>query len=212
MKINLNGIIRQTRKGRILDIPQWELNTGSHLVLTGPNGAGKTTLLRVIAGIDHPENGEIRYNGEALNLPLRRRIGLGFQDPLPLSGTVQANLEAPLRLRGISAEQRNPRVQKMLKRFGLEKLADRSAVALSAGELRRVALARTLVTEPEILLLDEPFTALDDEGTAALQEVLSERRQNPELSTLLVVHDRNEAANWPQELHLEDGKICCRDS
>ena len=169
-----------------------ELNDHSFTALYGPSGAGKTTLLRIIAGLLQPEQGIIEVNGQTwlntakkINLPAQRRnIGFVFQDyALFPNMTVQENLLYALPPK---ADQSN--VESLLATMGLQNLAHQKPELLSGGQKQRVALARALIRQPQILLLDEPLSALDDTTRIQLQNELQNIHQQYQLTTLLVSH------------------------
>jgi tungstate transport system ATP-binding protein len=148
------------------------------LCLVGPTGAGKSTLLRLLAGLEPATTGRLDFGAHRLDegtLPLdvQRRVTLVFQRPMLLGGTVKANVEYGLRLRGLARGHR-ARVAAALDRLGLTPLAGRSAHSLSGGETQLVALARALVLEPEVLLLDEPTAHLDPARVALVEAAVGE--------------------------------------
>ncbi len=157
------GGVEVRRGGRlVLRIPSLSVPAGEALAVLGPNGAGKSTLLSILAGIERPAAGSATIGGEAADrLAARRRVALVPQDAPMLAGTVRENVALPLTLRGVASAERHRRAQAALERMGVGGLAGRPAAAVSGGEARRVALARAMVTEPDALLLDEPFAALD---------------------------------------------------
>lgn len=136
---------------------------GERLGVTGPNGCGKSTLLRVLAGLQAPTA------GSATGLPPPGRVTLVHQRPYFFRGSARDNVAWALRLHGRPADGADA----WLERFGASQLGARPARELSGGESRRVAIARALAVEPEVLLLDEPFAALDDDGHTALREALA---------------------------------------
>jgi tungstate transport system ATP-binding protein len=159
----------------VLEIDRLEITAGEALCLVGPTGAGKSTLLRLLAGLERPAAGTLRFgdhplDSRALPLEAQRRVTLVFQRPLLLAGTVRANVEYGLRLRGLGRQP--ARVRAALDRLGLGPLAPRPARSLSGGETQLVALARALVLEPEVLLLDEPTAHLDPARVALVEEVV----------------------------------------
>jgi tungstate transport system ATP-binding protein len=173
----LENVMKRHGDREVLRIDQLEVNPGEILCLVGPTGAGKSTLLRLLAAVEAPSTGRLifreqTFGAEELPLDLRRHITLVFQRPLPLVGTVRDNVEFGLRLRG--ATERHQRAEAVLDRLGLRPLAHRSARTLSGGETQLVALARALVLEPEVLLLDEPTANLDPARVALVESVVRE--------------------------------------
>ena len=184
---------------------------GEILALLGPSGCGKTTLLRTIAGLQAPAGGSVSWAGEdQRSVPAhRRRFGMVFQDHALLPHrNVGANVAFGLRMQKIPAPERRRRVAQMLHMVGLEGYERRSVATLSGGEAQRVALARALVTEPKLLLADEPFAALDrplhDRLLADVRRVLSELHQ----TAIHVTHDHTEAFALADTVALmRDGRI-----
>jgi tungstate transport system ATP-binding protein len=181
----------------VVRVDRLDVREGEVLAVLGPNGAGKTTLLQLLALLERPARGEVRFDGEPVagrELALRRRMAAVFQDPLLLNRSVEANVAVGLALRGLSARERRGRVERWLARFGIEALAARSARRLSGGEAQRVSLARAFALEPEVLLLDEPFSALDQPTREALLDELASVLAETGVTTVFVTHDRDEAA------------------
>jgi molybdate transport system ATP-binding protein len=189
-----------------------ELNNQSFTALYGPSGAGKTTLLRIIAGLLQPEQGIIEVNGQTwlntakkINLPAQKRsIGFVFQDyALFPNMTVQKNLLYALPPKGDQSK-----IQSLLSTMGLENLAHQKPELLSGGQKQRVALARALIRQPEILLLDEPLSALDDVTRVQLQTELHNIHQQYQLTTLLVSHQVSEIYKLAQNvITIDQGQI-----
>jgi putative ABC transport system ATP-binding protein len=160
-------------------------------VIVGPSGGGKTTLLRLLNRLDVPTSGEIRFRGDPLDsldpLVLRRRVGMVFQRPAPFPGSVRDNLLVA------DPAAANGSLSAALDAAGLgETFLDRSADDLSGGETQRLCLARTLVTEPEVLLMDEPTSALD-RGSQRLLEATARRLAAEGRPVLWVTHDLDQA-------------------
>ena len=169
---------------------------GELLALLGPSGCGKTTLLRTIAGLQAPDSGAVSWAGEdQRSVPAhRRRYGMVFQDHALLPHrNVGANVAFGLRMQHVPAPERRRQVAEMLQMVGLEGYERRSVATLSGGEAQRVALARALVTEPKLLLADEPFAALDrplhDRLLADVRRILTDLHQ----TAIHVTHDHAEA-------------------
>lgn len=173
--------------------------------LVGPSGSGKSTILRLLNRLEEPTGGSIAFQGKDLReydpLELRRRVGLILQTPVMLPGTVRANLEAGLRIRGRNLAD----PEEWLNRVGLSPaLLDRDARDLSGGEKQRVSLARTLITEPEVLLLDEVTASLDQESAAGVEQLIL----GLNLPAVWVSHDPAQVARVANHvLRLEAGKL-----
>ncbi len=170
---------------------------GELAALIGPSGAGKTTLLRAIAGLAPIAAGAITVDGRSLQgvPPHRRDVGLVFQEPRLFPHLSAAdNVAFALRLQGVAKRPRRQRALALLDEVGLGALATRDAATLSGGEQQRVALARALAAEPALLLLDEPFAAVDPNCRDELRSVLRGVQRSRRLTMLLVTHDRAEAA------------------
>jgi tungstate transport system ATP-binding protein len=180
-----------------VDVDALEARRGEVLVVMGPNGSGKSTLLRIMGLLERPAAGEVRWHGRSVAagdaLAVRRRMAVVFQQPLLADMTVAENVALGLRFRGVAAAERQVRVDRWLARLGVAALAERRALTLSGGEAQRVALARALVLEPDLLLLDEPFSALDAPSRAALIPDLGAILRADRVTTVLVTHDRAEA-------------------
>lgn len=180
----------------VLTVPHLEIERSETLTVIGPNGAGKTALLLALALLQ-PVQGVIRIDGESATpsnaLRLRRRMAVVFQEPLLLDTSVASNVAAGLKLRGMTRAVQRKRVAYWLERFEIAALAHRSARLLSGGEAQRVSLARAFALEPEVLFLDEPFSALDAPTRSAITADLLSVLQATRTTTLLVTHDRDEA-------------------
>lgn len=195
--LECRGLTVAAEQALILPALDLRLQRGRLTALLGPSGAGKTTLLRAIAGLQPISAGSISVGGTRIDqLPAHRRgVGLVFQQPrlLPHLSVVE-NVAFPLRLSGVPRRERGARARALLDDVGLAGLAERSVGGLSGGEQQRVALARALCAEPRVLLLDEPLSALDPGRRDELRGLIGRVQRERELTTLLVTHDRNEAA------------------
>ncbi|MFM8903575.1 MAG: ABC transporter ATP-binding protein [Actinomycetota bacterium] len=173
------------------------INTGEIVALTGDSGSGKTTLLRCIAGVENMASGSIILDhADITDQPAHlRRIGLVFQDnQLFPHLSVGQNIAYSLKLKGADKKTIQAKVAHALELVGLEDLANREVVNLSGGEAKRVAVARALVAEPRVLLLDEPLNGLDSRLHAKLLKDLGELIRDRGVTTLHVTHDHDEAA------------------
>lgn len=182
----------------VLSVPDFELRNNESVVLIGPNGAGKSTLMLALATLLQPSAGEIRFHGQpvtasAKDTPFRRRIAMVFQEPLLFDATVFNNVAAGLKIRGVQSSEVLERVHVCLERFRISHLADRSARKLSGGEAQRTSLARAFATRPEVVLLDEPFVALDPPARQALMEDLELVLRDSGTAAVIATHDQLEA-------------------
>jgi tungstate transport system ATP-binding protein len=208
---SLNQVTRSYAGREVLRIERLEVLAGDVLCLVGPNGAGKSTLLRLLAGLEPPTTGQLRFGEHALDgrgLPLeaQRDITLVFQRPLLLRGTVRTNVQYGLRLRGRGGDR--GRVEAVLDRLGLGALASRSAQALSGGEAQLVALARALVLETQVLLLDEPTAHLAPARVALVEEVVASAHRQRGTTVVWATHNLFQARRVARTVaFLLDGRL-----
>jgi ABC-type nitrate/sulfonate/bicarbonate transport system ATPase subunit len=176
-----------------LDGVSLTVEPGEIVALIGPNGSGKSTLLRVLAGLLPPDRGDVSIDGRRIDGP-DPRVGLVFQEPRLLPWrTTAANVEYPLELAGMGRAQRRTRVATLLETVGLDGAATQIPSQLSGGMRQRAALARTLALEPQVLLLDEPFSALDELTRERLNlELLAITARTP-TTVIVVTHSVQEA-------------------
>lgn len=194
-----------TRGAReILSIGDLQIRRGETLAIVGPNGAGKSTLLLVLAGLLAPDRGTILFGGRPVeptkDLAYRRRIGLVLPAPLLLSTSVYGNVAAGLRFRGVGKAETRERVEHWLDRLGILHLRDRPGSHLSSGEAQRTSLARSLVLEPDVLFLDEPFVALDSRTRAALLDDFERIGHEAGATRVIVTHHLHEAVRLGDRL------------
>ncbi len=210
--IEINDL-QVTRNERVaLEVERLSIPRGETLAVVGPNGAGKSTLLLALAHLLRPARGEIRFDGIPLrewnDLDYRRRISFVFQSPLLMDMTVEQNVALGLKFRGAAREEVRARVQVWMSRLGIESLSKRRAGQLSGGEAQRVSLARAFVLDPELLLLDEPFAALDPPTHASLLTDLSSLLAEDHRTAVFVTHNLREAAQVGQRVAvIVDGKL-----
>lgn len=194
-----------------LDIEQLNIPANECLAVLGENGAGKSTLFHLLALLQQPDAGDIHVFNEnvaELKTQYRQRIGLVDQHPYMLPGTVADNIRLALKLQKVDKSQHQSRLIQVLKTVNLTRLANQSASTLSGGEQRRVAIARVLAFEPEILLLDEPFANLDSFHQQQLEDVINGLSSSGNRTVLFSTHDRLQAlAITPHALQLVRGKL-----
>ncbi len=215
MTIQTKSISRHHGTFRALDGVSLHVNHGELLALVGPSGSGKTTLLRILAGLDYPDGGTVLFDNEDVTLAATqsRRIGFVFQNyALFEHMTVRENIGFGLSVRPRasrpSSTEIRRRVDELLERVQLPTLGDRYPAQLSGGQRQRVALARALAIEPRLLLLDEPFGALDAQVRVAMRAWLRQLQQSLGITSVFVTHDLDEAFQLADRIAvLKDGTL-----
>jgi iron(III) transport system ATP-binding protein len=200
--IRVTGLAKAFGETAAVDAIDFEVPAGSLVTLFGPSGCGKTTTLRLIAGLEKPDAGEIHVGGRLLTSaprgvfvpPEKRRMGMVFQTyAIWPHMTVFENIAFPLREQRVRSAEVRDRVMAMLQTLGLGGFHDRPAPLLSGGQQQRVALGRALVADPDVLLLDEPFSNLDARLREDMRLELKELQTRVGVTTLFVTHDQAEA-------------------
>jgi len=185
----------------VLEIPHLHITSGERVVIVGSSGSGKSTLLRAVAGFDAPLEGSISLHGACVSKagsivvpPYRRGLGMVFQDlALWPHMDVAENIAFGLKMQGIPKAQRTVLLDEMLKMIGLTGYASRPIDTLSGGEQQRIALARALITEPNVLLMDEPLSSLDSQRNQQLREEIIRLQKLLGFTLLYVTHNNEEA-------------------
>lgn len=211
--IRTEGLVKSFRRRRVVDGISIEVNQGEVVGLLGQNGAGKTTTFYMVVGLLKPDSGRVWLGDKNItHLPLykRARLGVGY---LPQEAsifrklTVQENLEMVLELHRISVKERNQRIDALLHEFNLSHLRRHRGAVLSGGERRRVELARALATEPDFILLDEPFTGVDPIEIHAIQVMVADLKKR-NIGVLITDHNvRETLATTDRSYIVKDGKI-----
>ena len=211
MKLEINDLTVEINNNTILDGVSLGVGEAEFRILLGPSGCGKSTLLKTIAGINTVKSGSIILGGELINdmPPHRRGTVIVFQDMrLFPNMTVSENVAYPLRVRGMKKAERREKAARYLRSVQLEGFDDRRISSLSGGQLQRVALARALAAEPRILLLDEPFSSLDENLRDDMRRLVSDIHKRSGITTIMVTHDRHEALSMADRISLMfDGQI-----
>ena len=211
--LQLDAIAVEVASGvRLLELEALSVGPGETLAILGPTGAGKSTLLRVINGLLKPTRGQLWWQGRELGWPMpletRRKMSMAFQDPLLFRGSVMDNVAYGLRVRGRSRAEIGERVRKALESFSIAHLAERPCTRLSGGEAHRVSLARAMVVEPELLLLDEPLASLDAVTRERLEVELRTVLRAQGTACVYVTHHQREAQRIADRVAVLDaGKV-----
>jgi sulfate transport system ATP-binding protein len=211
MAIEANNVTKRFGDFTALDDVSVRVDDGALTALLGPSGSGKSTLLRIIAGLETPDAGEVVIGEEIVtDAPARTRdVGFVFQHYAPFKHmTVHGNVAFGLSVRKRPKAEIQARVKELLGLVRLEALADRYPSQLSGGQLQRMALARALAVQPRVLLLDEPFGALDAQVRGELREWLRRLHEEIHVTTIFVTHDQEEAMEVAEQIVvMNKGKI-----
>lgn len=208
------GLHKQYGRREVVRGVNLQVNPGEIVALFGPNGAGKTTTFYMIVGFVRAGKGEIRLGSREMTklaMHERARMGLGYlpQEPSAFRKlTARDNLLAILEYQGLSAAEQNRRADALLDEFGLTKIQHNLASQLSGGERRRLELARALTTEPDYLLLDEPFTGVDPKSIREIQRLIHELRDRRGIGVFITDHNVRETIALTDRVYLMfDGKV-----
>ncbi|MCL7415953.1 MAG: ATP-binding cassette domain-containing protein [ANME-2 cluster archaeon] len=190
--LKITGLGKTFREQRVLRNINLEVERGEIFAIMGPSGAGKTTLLRILNLLEKPDTGSITLDGDTINgtqqsghSAARQRISMVFQSPALFNDTVYNNVAYSLKVRRMDKDIIKSKVSQSLRLVGLEGYENRNAKTLSGGEEQRIAFARAVVFEPDLLLLDEPTANLDPGNVAKIEEVI--RTINRELNTTIII-------------------------
>ena len=187
------------------------IRKGEFVTMLGPSGSGKTTCLMLLAGFENATNGEIRLNGHAINniAPHKRDIGMVFQNyALFPHMTVEGNLSFPLEVRNVSKIERTQKIRKTLEMVQMGDFAKRRPAQLSGGQQQRIALARSLVFEPQLVLMDEPLGALDKQLREHMQYEIKHLHEKLGVTVVYVTHDQSEALTMSDRIAVfNEGRV-----
>jgi sulfate transport system ATP-binding protein len=211
MGIRVSDVSKTFGSLKAIDQLSLDVETGSLVALLGPSGCGKSTLLRMIAGLESLDEGRIYINGsDATELPVQRRnVGFVFQHfALFKHRTVRDNIGFGLELRRLSPSRIRDRVEELLSLVQMQDYGDRYPSQLSGGQRQRVSLARALAVQPDVLLLDEPFSALDAKVRKELRAWLRNLHEQTNVTTVIVTHDQEEAMEVADKIVvINEGRI-----
>jgi tungstate transport system ATP-binding protein len=199
LPLEARDVVFEAGGKRLLDGVDLLVRDEGVTVVMGPNGAGKSLLLRVLHGLLRPSAGEVRWNGDPVSPEIVKRQAMVFQRPVLLRRSVAANVRYALATRGVPRAERARRVTRVLEFASLEHLAHSPARVLSGGEQQRLAMARALATEPDVLFLDEPAASLDPFSTLAVEELITKARAAG-TKIVLVTHDIGQARRLADEV------------
>lgn len=211
MKLVIKDLNVELNKNRILKGLNLDVREGEFVSLLGPSGCGKSTLLKTVAGLLPVSSGTISLDGEIINVvpAYKRNTVIVFQEMrLFPNMTVAENVAYPLRIKGLDKGTRFKRAEELLGFVRLEGYGDRKISRISGGQQQRVALARALAAEPRIILLDEPFSSLDENLREDMRQLVRDLHKRFNMTTIMVTHDRQEALSMADRVAVMfDGQI-----
>jgi tungstate transport system ATP-binding protein len=204
--ITVENAVKDYGSTRVLDINKLEFNKGIYVIL-GSNGSGKSTLLSCIAGLNNLSRGNILYDGKDFNMNMRNFVSLLVQKPYLFRKTSYENIISGLKFRKINLEEINKRVNKYLDYLDVQQLLDKKAHWLSGGERAKIALLRTAVLETEVIMLDEPTSAMDIESSIKAERLIMDMASNNKM-VIIVTHDVYQARRIADfVIFMDKGKV-----
>ena len=210
VSIHIDNVVKKYGDHTVIDGLSLDVRPGEFFTLLGPSGCGKTTLLRMIIGFNSIEGGEIRIGDRRINdvPPNQRNMGMVFQNYAIFPHmSVRDNVAFGLKMRGVSAEEIDRRVDEILRVVKIDALRDRMPTALSGGQQQRVALARAIVIAPEVLLMDEPLSNLDAKLRVEMRNAIKQIQRQIDITTVYVTHDQEEALAVSDRIAVMEGGV-----
>ncbi|MCC5911711.1 MAG: ATP-binding cassette domain-containing protein [Clostridiaceae bacterium] len=212
MEIIIDALVKNYGKKQVLNIGGLHIKKSSFLGIIGPNGAGKSTLVKILSALDKPSFGKITYNGSYLNATVAKKMTMVFQKPYLMRTTVFNNIAYPLVIRKFSKEIINNKVNTLMKELDIEDIKDQKAWTLSGGEAQKVALARAIIFEPSLLLLDEPTASIDPASLLLMEGAIKKFHENHSPTIIMVTHNIQQANRLCNKLaFMHQGKIIAYD-
>lgn len=208
MRLDLRNIKKLYGEKVVLDIPSLEIQEGKITGITGPNGSGKSTLINIISGMDKEFEGNILYNGRALDKEVQKNMTHVFQKPYLFRRRVYENIAYPLRLRNYDKKEEEALVKQVIKNLEIDELINKKGHLLSGGETQKVALARALVFNPKLLLLDEPTSNIDPESIKIMEREIMRFNKENQGTVLIITHNLEQAERICDDIiYLSFGKV-----
>ncbi|MCD5413786.1 MAG: ABC transporter ATP-binding protein [Clostridiales bacterium] len=213
-KQNESARRKKNKANTVLKIDKFAFESNKIHGIIGSNGAGKTTMLKIIAGLTNSTEGEVYYNDKSSDEELLKKITYASQRPYLLNNTVSYNIAYPLRLRKINKVEINKKIDHIMAEFDIYHLRNQQARNLSGGEAQKVALARALVFEPELLLLDEPTANIDPNFVELIESAIAVRSNLKRITVIIATHNVGQARRLcDQVIFIKAGKIIeCGDA
>ncbi len=193
MNISINNLLMKYEDKVVLDIENIYCDKGKIYGILGPNGCGKTTMMKIIAGLKQSTLGTILYEEKEMNEKISKFITYTKQSPYMLKTTVLKNIAYPLKVRGYKKNEIDRMVNGIMNEFKIQNLANQKATSLSGGEAQKTALARALIFNPQLILLDEPTANIDPEAIELIESALVKRNKENNMTVLIVTHSISQA-------------------
>ncbi|NBI05970.1 ATP-binding cassette domain-containing protein [Senegalia massiliensis] len=208
MDIFLKDIRKYYKERKILNIDKLTIEKKKITGIIGPNGAGKSTLINIIAGLDNNFLGQVEYNGKKLDNYLYKNITLVNQKPYLFKRSVYDNIAYPLKIRGFNKVDIKNKVEDMIRKFEIDDLKDKRAHKLSGGESQKVSLARALVFNPKLLLLDEPTSNIDPDSIKIMEREIMNFNKSSNSTVIIITHNMSQAKRMCNKLvYLSKGDV-----
>lgn len=208
MNINVKDLKKSYGNKTVLNIPSLNIEKGKIHGIIGANGSGKSTLMKIIAGIEEMDSGTITYDGKRLDSDIMRLMTYSEQSSYLLRRSVFDNIAYPLKIRKIPKDIIDDKVNKIMEKFDIYKLKDQLATKLSGGETQKVALARAMVFNPDLLILDEPTANIDPNSTKIIEKNLMEQNKNNKTTILIVTHNIAQCSRiCNTTIFMKDGEV-----
>jgi tungstate transport system ATP-binding protein len=207
MDINITNLVKKYHHKTVVDIDHTQFRSATIYGVTGDNGAGKTTLLKIIAGLERYDAGEILYNGNPLEQGMMKKITYLSQTPYLMRTSVYENIVYPLKIRNIDPMIIQNKAKNIMEELQITELKDQLATQLSGGESQKVALARALVFDPEVLLLDEPTASIDPATIDTIEEAITKRNKLQKMTVIMISHNMDQVKRMCHEIvYMKKGK------
>jgi tungstate transport system ATP-binding protein len=208
MKLTIEGLTKVYKQKPVVDIEFLEVPQGSFYGVVGDNGAGKSTLFRILGGLEKSTKGTVMYENSLWNNAVSKEITYMSQVPRMMRTSVYNNISYPLIIRKVSQEIIEEKVNELIDELDLFRIKDQNAMSLSGGEAQKVALARALIFEPKILLMDEPTSHIDPNTVSLIENMILRRKEQSHMTTLMITHNIAQTENlFDQVIFMKDGRI-----
>ena len=208
MKIQIKNVTKTYGEKKVLDIDSLNIEKEKITGIIGPNGSGKSTLLNIIAGLDDKYQGKVLYDGKLIDQSIRKKMTLVFQTAYLFRRSVYKNIAYPLKVRGVEEESIEKKVVELMATLEIEDLKRKIGSKLSGGETQKVALARSLVFDPDLLLLDEPTSNIDPVYIEHMERAIIKYNRENKGTVVIVTHNIEQAERLCDNIvKLEKGKV-----